>query len=70
MHKFVEVYRKFVQGGNFIKVISLKNVQWKQGGLTDANLKIVTGEEAGIAYTDKNKVARYLGSQNLQGTDT
>jgi beta-galactosidase len=27
------------------------------GGLTDANVKVVTGEEAVIAYTDKNKAA-------------
>jgi len=31
----------------------------KQGGLSDANVKVVTGEEAVIAYTDKNKVADY-----------
>jgi beta-galactosidase len=31
----------------------------KQGGLTDANVKVVEGEEAIIAYTDKNKVADY-----------
>lgn len=31
----------------------------KQGGLTDANVNVVTGEEAVIAYTDKNKVAEY-----------
>jgi len=34
----------------------------KQGGLTDANVKTVTGEEAIIAYTDKNKVASYKAS--------
>jgi len=31
----------------------------RQGGLTDANVKIVEGEEAVIAYTDRNKVAEY-----------
>lgn len=31
----------------------------KQGGLTDADVKVVEGEEAIIAYTDKNKVANY-----------
>ncbi|WP_083727783.1 beta-galactosidase GalA [[Flexibacter] sp. ATCC 35208] len=31
----------------------------KQGGLSDANVKVVTVEEAVIAYTDKNKVADY-----------
>jgi len=31
----------------------------KQGGLTDADVKVITGEEAIIAYTDKNKVAEY-----------
>ncbi|WP_188931734.1 beta-galactosidase GalA [Dyadobacter endophyticus] len=34
----------------------------KQGGLTDANVKVVEGEEAVIAYTDKNKVADYKAS--------
>src|SRR5476651_793077 len=39
----------------------------RQGGLTDANVKLVTGEEAIIAYTDKNKVAPYKPSdwQNI-----
>lgn len=31
----------------------------KYGGLTDTNVKIVTGEEAGIAYSDKNKAAAF-----------
>ncbi|MDO6430296.1 beta-galactosidase GalA [Flavitalea sp. BT771] len=31
----------------------------QQGGLSDANVKVITGEEAVIAYTDKNKVAGY-----------
>lgn len=31
----------------------------KQGGLTDTNVKVITGDEAIIAYTDKNKVAAY-----------
>ncbi|NWJ51184.1 MAG: glycoside hydrolase family 2 protein [Bacteroidetes bacterium] len=31
----------------------------KYGGLTDANVKIVTGEEAVIAYTDANKAAAF-----------
>lgn len=31
----------------------------RQGGLSDANVKIVEGEEAVIAYTDRNKVANY-----------
>lgn len=33
-----------------------------QGGLADANVKRVEGEEAIIAYTDKNKVADYKAS--------
>lgn len=31
----------------------------KQGGITDANIKVVTGEEVVIAYSDKNKVINY-----------
>lgn len=31
----------------------------RQGGLTDANVKMVEGEEVIIAYTDRNKVAEY-----------
>lgn len=31
----------------------------KNGGLTDSNVKVVTGEEALIAYTDKNKAAAF-----------
>ncbi|HET9570153.1 MAG TPA: beta-galactosidase GalA [Bacteroidales bacterium] len=31
----------------------------KQGGLTDTNVKVVTGEETLIAYTDKNKTAAF-----------
>ena len=32
----------------------------KYGGLTDANVKVITGEEAVIAYTDKNKVKSFV----------
>src|SRR5665647_682658 len=31
----------------------------RQGGLSDANVRVVTGEEVVIAYTDKNKIAPY-----------
>lgn len=31
----------------------------KYGGLTDINVKVVTGEEAAIAYTDANKAAAF-----------
>ena len=31
----------------------------KYGGLTDANVKVITGEEAVIAYTDKSKAAAF-----------
>lgn len=34
----------------------------RQGGLTDADVKMVEGEEAVIAYTDRNKVAGYKAS--------
>ena len=34
----------------------------KQGGLTDINTKVVTGEEDDIAYTDVNKVAAFKAS--------
>ena len=32
----------------------------KYGGLTDANVKVITGEEAVIAYTDKNTVKSFV----------
>ncbi|MFD1256891.1 beta-galactosidase GalA [Mucilaginibacter terrae] len=31
----------------------------RQGGLTDANVKLITGDEEIIAYTDKNKIVPY-----------
>lgn len=31
----------------------------KQGGITDANIKVVAGEEVIIAYSDRNKVVEY-----------
>ncbi|GAA3943966.1 beta-galactosidase GalA [Chitinophaga oryziterrae] len=52
----------FDQGWQFHKGdIAIKRAvkAGKQGGLTDADVKVVTGEEAVIAYTDKNKVADY-----------
>lgn len=54
------VKENFDESWQFHKVdiaIKLSVKAGRQGGLTDANVKRIEGEEAIIAYTDKNKVA-------------
>ena len=59
------VKRNFDESWQFHKgdiAIKLSVKAGRQGGLTDANVKRIEGEEAIIAYTDKNKVAPYKAS--------